>query len=558
MNGDPTETKQTGESASTEPTGESASTEPTGESASTGPSADGDSGPTQQPVESTAEPSESTETADSGSPNDRSSPGSASADVTAADGSLSDAETGQDSALLEDELAADTVRTRTTTVDAATRVDADGRWRVGLLLALVAGAAGVTLSNTGVFLAGIVGLVYAGYASLSRPPETPLVVERRFHPASPSPGARIEVTVRAKNVGSVPIADVRLADDPPAQLDVLEGAPRGAGTVEPGDTLTVSYALRAARGKYEFGDVVTVSRSVSGDGVRRSVHEAGERIVCHAMVESLPLASQTGIGSGRVETDAGGEGLEFFATRNYTRGDPASRVDWNRYATTGELTTVTYRESRSATVVFVVDGRHLTRRAPGEPTAQELCSYATVRVGDALLDAQNQVGTAILDEHYTNAPRVEGMLTPCTGTEQSLRIRALLRTRLGVSVDELGVSVGREFASATGSVNGRRTSSRTQRLIEAIPQGSQVVLVSPLLDETPVRAVAELVARDHVTTVISPDVTTGGTVGGSIERVDRTERVRTLTGTEDVRVVDWSLEEPLQAAVDRASPRWNA
>lgn len=514
---------------------------------------------TTEPAETSA--TGSAETTDGTEANSRAETGDAesvSPEGTESVGAVANGDQGLDSTLLDGQLSEDTVRTRTRTVEAATRADADGRWRIGLLLALTAGAAGVTLSNTGVFLSGIVGLVYAGYASLSGPPETPLVVERTFHPASPSPGDEIAVTVRAKNVGAAPLVDVRVADDPPEALTIVEGDPRGAGTIESGETLTVEYVLRAARGKYEFGDVVTVSRGASGEGVRRSVHEADERVVCYASVESLPLASQTGIGSGRVETDSGGEGLEFYATRTYTRGDPASRVDWNRYATTGELTTVTYRESRSATVVFVVDGRYLDRRAPGEPSAQDLCSYATVRVGDALLDDQNQVGTVILDANYTGAPRVEGMLSPCTGTEQSLRIRALLRTKLGVSVDELGVSVGREFASTTGDANGRRTSSRSQRLIEAVPQGSQVVMVSPLLDDTPVRAVEELVARDHVTTVISPDVTTAATVGGSVERVDRAERVRTLTETEAVRVVDWSLNEPLQAAVDRASPRWYA
>ncbi|WP_123537150.1 DUF58 domain-containing protein [Halosimplex salinum] len=466
----------------------------------------------------------------------------------------------------EPTTADETVRTETTTVDEETVTDVDGRWFAGFLLALVAGAAGVFLSNTGVFLAAIVGLVYAGYATLSGAPSAPLVVERTVTPASPNPGDRMTVTVRAENVGSVVLPDVRLADAPPEGLDVIEGDSRGADTVEPGAAVTLRYVLRASRGRHEFGDVVAVARGASGTGVRRTVYDAAESLVCHAPFESIPLAGQTGIGAGRVETDSGGEGVEFYATREYTQGDPASRVDWNRYATTGELTTVTYRESRAATVVFVVDGRFEERRAPGEPSARDLCSYAAVRAADASLDAQNQVGAAVFDVYGSGRFRARRALDPGTGTEQGLRIRTLLRQRLGATIDDLSVSSTRSTGSGNGSAadgpggGSSKTrsggSGRTLRLVDWLPGGAQVVFVSPLLDDVAVQAVEQLVARDHATTVLSPDVTGDSTPGGAVERIRREARLRSLVGTERVRAVDWSPSEPLQSAVDRASARW--
>ncbi|WP_415382715.1 DUF58 domain-containing protein [Halosimplex sp. TS25] len=458
--------------------------------------------------------------------------------------------------------------TRTTTVSETASVDADDRWVVGLVLALAAGSAGVVLSNTGAFLAGIVGLVYAGYVSLSGPPAAPLVVERTVAPAAPKPGDRATVTVRAENVGSAPLADLRVADDPPEGLEVVDGETRAAGTVESGDALEFSYDLRISRGKHAFGNVVAVARGASGVGVRRTVYGAEATLVCHAPVESLALAGQTGIGSGRVQTDSGGEGVEFYATREYARGDPASRVDWNRYASTGDLTTVTYRESNAATVVFVVDGRFDHRRAVGEPTVRELCCYATVRLADAVLDDQNLVGASVCYYRSSGVIGTLGTVAPDRGPEQTLRIRTLLRAQLDVDVDDLYVSADRESDPAGGDASGERPDAtgrgsgdvgkQNRQLFDAVPDGAQVVFVTPLLDDVSVRTVDELVAREHVTTVVSPDVTDGSTLGGTVERVKRSERLRTVTGTKRVRVVDWTPDEPLQAAVDRAGARWGA
>ncbi|WP_167837260.1 DUF58 domain-containing protein [Halosimplex halophilum] len=452
-----------------------------------------------------------------------------------------------------------------TTGSETTASGVEDRWLAGAVFALASVALGVFLSNTGLFLAAIVGLVYAAYGSVSRPPSPSLVAERRVDPADPNPGDRIAVTVRVENAGEVPLADVRVADEPPADLDVVTGDARGAGTVEPDDHLTVEYELRAARGRHEFGDVTAAARSAAGEAVRRTTFEAGQSLVCHATVDSLPLAAQTGIGAGRVETDSGGEGVEFYATREYAPGDSASRVDWNRYASTGELTTVTYRESKAATVVFLVDGRLRRRAAPGDPDARDLCGYAAVRLADDLLNQGTQVGAAVLATGRGDRFATGGTVPPATGTEQSLRLRALLRTKLDVTVDDLDETVGRSSA-ATGGADAAGRAGRTdghrgiaggrRRLTDGLPAGAQVVFVSPLLDDEAVRVVERLVAHDHATTVVSPDLTGRGTAGAAVERIERSARVRAVTGTRRARIVDWSPAEPLRVAVDRAAARW--
>ncbi|WP_436907223.1 DUF58 domain-containing protein [Halosimplex marinum] len=490
--------------------------------------------------------------------NARAAEADAEAQTAAAD---ADAD-GREFAPLADDGSAETLAA--TTGAETTVAGVENRWAAGAAFALAAVALGVFLSNTGLFLAAVVGLAYAGAASLSRPPSPSLVVDRRVDPVDPDPGDRLAVTVAVRNAGDRPLADVRVADDPPAGLTVVDGDARGAATLEAGERATLTYDLTAARGRHEFGDVTVAARSAVGEAVRRTVFEAEQSLVCHTPVDSLPLAAQTGIGAGRVETDSGGEGVEFYATREYASGDPASRVDWNRFASTGELRTVTYRESKAATVVAVVDGRLQRRAAPGDTDARDLCGYAAVRLADDLLDSGTAVGASVLSAARGGRFGTDGTLEPATGTEQSLRLRALLRTKLGVTVDDLDVTVGRSFAAATGDAGaagrpGRslpRLPGANRRLADAVPAGAQVVFVSPLLDDAAVRAVERLVAHEHATTVVSPDLTDRGTVGTAVERIERAERVGSLTGTERARVVDWSPDEPLQAAVDRAAARW--
>jgi len=435
-------------------------------------------------------------------------------------------------------------------------VERDGRWRAGLLFALAAGSAGVVVGSTAVFLSAIVGLVYSGYATLSAPPVPSLVVERTVDGTSPAPGDTVTVTVTVRNAGSSVLPDVRIADRPPEGLTVEEGRTRHAATVEPGEVVAFSYVLRARRGKHRFADVVTLTRTASGAAARREVHDTGESMVCYASFEALELAEQAGPGTGRVETDTGGEGVEFYATRRYDPSDPVSRIDWNRYAATGELSTVVYRETRAATVVLVVDARHDLRRRPDEPSAVALCGYATVRVADALLEAANDVGIAVADSAGNPDSATGWYLPPDSGAEQSLRIRRLLERVADVSVDDLA------GARETDSGGDRPQSStpmagRIDRFRERFPGDAQVVYVSPLLDGRATYRVERLAARGHATTVLSPNVTDAATAGTTVERIERAERVRSLRSDPDVRVIDWSLDESLQAAVTRDSAGWD-
>ncbi|PSP34277.1 hypothetical protein BRC64_01350 [Halobacteriales archaeon QH_10_67_22] len=496
------------------------------------------------------------------------------------------------------------------------------RWHAGVAVTFAAGVAGVALASTALFLSALVGLVYSAYAAVPFSPQGRLHVQRTVEPRAASPGERVSVTTTVENVGDDVLADVRVHDAPPTELRVLAGETRAAASLTPGETLTVEYELRARRGTHAFGDVTTVAYGLSGDAGRRTVHEGEAELTCFAPFDALELAPQAGPGTGQVQTASGGEGLEFFATREYRPSDPSSRIDWNRYASTGELSTVTYRESHAATVVLLVDGRHRVRRRSDEPTAAALCGYAAVRAGEALLDDHNSVGTVALgldgddpDDPVVDRSRVEKLRTfsfdnlrvaghcrPDRGREQSLRVRTLVERELDARIGDVvggggdrGVSAEADRESEDGTETdregGRSISvygkDETMRLdwtddgasgmsadssVRQATAGeetvdwlrgylddhAQVVFVSPLLDDGATEMVTRLESIGHTVTVVSPRVTTTDRPGGTVSHVRRALRVRSLRRDQQVRLVDWSPDDPLGVAAERAHAGWDS
>jgi uncharacterized protein (DUF58 family) len=427
-----------------------------------------------------------------------------------------------------------------TTAKVTTALATDGnptRWDIGLTVGLLAGATGVLVGNPAVFLSAAVGLTYAGYRYATRPPALELSLDRTLSETSPTPGSTVEVALTVTNEGEESVADLRLVDGVPEKVAVVDGSPRVCTSLRPGESETLTYRIRAYRGRHAFDETVLVARNVSGAAERRAAVTVPTTVTCEAGLEHVPLTSQTVASSGRVSTDAGGQGLEFYATRKHQPSDPMSRIDWKRYARTGELTTVQFRQERAATVILVVDTRpdaHVVREE-GEPDAVWLATYAAERITDALLRASNRVGAALYGPE-------ESYLEPGTGRDQALRVGNLFETIEPPKREP-------EFFGSTKRAWGFAT------LLKRLPSDAQVVFFSPFVDDQPTSAVRRLQAHGHAVTVVTPDLA-GETLGGSISRLDRKRRLSSLRQRE-IRVVEWSPDEPLYTAVDRATARWS-
>ncbi|WP_415380612.1 DUF58 domain-containing protein [Halosimplex sp. TS25] len=383
----------------------------------------------------------------------------------------------------------------------------------------------------------------AGYVYLSSPPSVSLSVEREFAPAEPTPGEEVTVRVRVTNTGDSLVPDLRVVDGVPPAIRVVEGSPRFATALRPEETVSFSYTVEAVRGEHAFDPVHVVVRDFSGalERERHVAAESGAVLAADlelAADESIPVHPHTAQRVGRVVTDTGGSGVELHSVREYQRGDPMSRIDWNRVAATGEFATLLFREEHAATVVLLVDARKQAYAAPrvDAPSAVEHSVAAADVVVSSLIGAGDSVGLAALSPEWC-------WLEPRGGAGQSARARRLLETHAAFD----GRPPDGDFY---GEIEERR-------LRRELPSDAQLLLCSPLCDDEAVVIARQLHARGFPVTVVSPDVTARATTGQRLAAVERAMRISRLRRS-GVRVVDWDTDRPLETALDAAHRRWSA
>lgn len=413
-----------------------------------------------------------------------------------------------------------------------------GRW-VGVAgLALLPVGLGVLLRHPPLLLVGAVGVAYAAYARADTAPRPDLNVTRDLSDSSPQPGDDVTVTLRVRNAGEGIVPDLRLVDGVPPALATEEPARLGTA-LRPGKSATLRYTVTAVRGAHEWDPVHVITRNPSGS------REHDERLAVEttmrctpelAATAALPLRGLTTQYAGRVATDVGGAGLEFHSTREYRHGDPAKRVNWARYARTGELSTLQFREERAATVVLCIDARNESYLAPEpeEPNAVERGVDAASQSFSALVDAGDRVGVAAFGPG-------DCWLSPGTGADHRAKARELLATHPALAP----TPSGDRFLPTTW----------LRRFRRRLPADAQLILFSPVADDFSVTVARRLDAYGHAVTVVSPDPTRDDTPGHQLARVERAARLSALRGA-GIRVVDWG-DEPLATELDRAAARWS-
>jgi len=433
-------------------------------------------------------------------------------------------------------------------VDSATAtVDADdghaietGRWIGISAMVLFAAGIGIAANSPGLLLAALVGVAFLGYARLSRPPAPTLSVTRTVEDGRPSPGDTVTVRLTVENEGERTLPDLRVVDGVPTELSVVEGSPRVGTALRPGQSVRVEYSVEAKRGTHEFDAVTVLARSVSGAHERSVRPAVGTRLTADPPLEMdqlVPLRGLTTPYTGRVPTTTGGEGIEFFATREYRRGDSLSRVDWNRLARDGELSTLEFREERLATVVLVPDLR-LRSYVRGDDEnlhAADRSIAATGELFSALLESGDRVGIAAIASE-------DVWLPPGSGSQHRARARELLATHPAFAPERPDTGVS--------SVWGFRT------ITTRLPPNAQVVLLSPLVDDAAFEMARRFDARGHDVTVVSPAPEVGDSVSERVGDLRRSLRIVQLREV-GIRVAEWDPDERLASTLERAGRRWS-
>jgi uncharacterized protein (DUF58 family) len=414
------------------------------------------------------------------------------------------------------------------------------RWAGLAAATLLIVGVGVVFRSPGPVLAAAVGAGVLAVRAAAAPPSPELSVDRRLSTTTPEPEADVTVEVTVGNEGEA-LYDLRLLDGVPDGLAVVDGPARHATSLRPGDAATFAYTVQASRGRHVWDPATAIARDPIGAHEREVTVTAPTELRCVPAFEGtaeLPLRGLTTPYAGRVSTAVGGDGIEFHAVREYRRGDPRGRVDWNRAARTGELATLELREERAATVVLVVDARRDAYVAP-EPeveSAVERSVHAAGALGGELLSTGDRVGASAFSPRGCWVP-------PDTGTGHRARLR-----------DSLGTDPAFAPTPPTDTDPFIPRLWRT-RFRRRLPTDAQVILFSPCVDDPPIRLAERLHALGHLVTLVAPDPTPPDGVGGRMAGIERGLGLSGLRGS-GVRVLEWSYAEPFAVAADRAARRW--
>jgi uncharacterized protein (DUF58 family) len=420
------------------------------------------------------------------------------------------------------------------------RIETD-RWAGLAGAVLFVAGVGIVLREPGLIVAAAVGVGYLAVARTKSAPAPDLGVTRTVEADDPEPGEDVVITVEVENETDRALLDLRLVDGVPPGLEVTNGSPRCATALSAGDSVRYSYTVTAVRGRHEWTEIEAVTRDVSGSEERATSVDAESTLECVpplGSVSELPLRGLTTQYTGRVSTDVGGSGVEFYALREYRQGDPLRRVDWNRTARTGELTTLQLREERAATVVLVVDSRETAYLAP-EPDGENAVERSVNAAGRTFLTLSNngdRVGVAGLCA-------ADRWLPPGSGIDHRARARTLLATDPAFA------------PTPTGANTSIYVNRWVRRVRERLPPDAQIILFSALCDDAIARAIRQFQAAGHPVTVVSPDPTVRDTAGRGLAWIERRFRVSDLRSA-GVRVVEWD-DEPLGVAVANAEGRWS-
>jgi len=414
-------------------------------------------------------------------------------------------------------------------------------WEGVLAVTTLAGGGGIVFRSPALLLAAVVGIAFAAYAKVAEPIPVDLVVERVLSDDDPDLGDEVEVTVHVKNTGSKTIPDLRLVDGVPESLEVVDGVPRVATFLRAGETTSFTYTVAAKRGTHDFRKLSVYARGFTGAIETTKELATSTEMVATPSLEptaDVPLRQQTSRYAGRVDTNTGGDGLEFYQIREYRPGDSLSRIDWNRHARTGELATLEFREEKAATIVCVLDLRQAAY-VHGEDDNFHAADHGIDAAGQVfatLLETGDRVGIAALSADAV-------WLSPGLGDEHRIRAEELFATHPALSPER----PANYFSLGIGI--------RTLR--QRLPNDAQVIMFSPLADDEAEKAARLLHAHGHAVTVVSPDPTDDRTLGHRVASVERVARITHLRES-GVRVVDWDVDESLTSTLAGARRRWSA
>ena len=399
----------------------------------------------------------------------------------------------------------------------------------GISLILV----GMMISN---FQLMIIGLSFISFIAINGWVEghSDLEINREVSAVNVYKGDDINVVLTIKNKSYRRTQQLEVFDNVPHEMKMRKGVNLMRLNLGPGQTTTIRYTVRCPlRGHYTLGPTSVRYRNAFNLFVSETSVADRSDITVFPQVrdveEALIRSDVPKMYTGATTLKTPGQGMEFYALREYFPGDSFRSINWKAFARTGELM-VNEKTRDAVTDVFIIlDTRDVARIGTVLKNPLEMGTVAAASIANYFIKRRDSVSLVTYGERMDFLP-------PETGDKQHYKVLSQL-----ASVESKG---SMPLQAVTNALSPR------------ISRGSPVFIISSLVgDGTTLSAIRNLSGKGHQVIVLSPSsidlerlVSRIPRMAYEVLKLERQNRLTAISGY-GAKVIDWTPSVDLSEAL---------
>ena len=392
---------------------------------------------------------------------------------------------------------------------------------------------GMMISN---FQLMIVGLTFISFLAINGWVEghSDLEIKRDVSAVNVYKGDDINVVLTLTNKSYRRTQQLEVFDNVPHEMKMRKGINLMRMNLGPGQTATIRYTVRCPlRGHYTIGQTYIRYRNTFNLFVSEtSVGDRSDITVfpqVRDVEEALIRSDVPKMYTGATTLKTPGQGMEFYALREYFPGDSFRSINWKAFARTGELM-VNEKTRDAVTDVFIIlDTRDVARIGTVLKNPLEMGTVAAASIANYFIKRRDSVSLVTYGERMDFLP-------PETGDKQHYKVLSQL--------------------AAVESKGSMPLQAVTNALSPRISRGSPVFIISSLEgDGTTLSAIRNLSGKGHEVIVLSPSsidlerlVSRIPRMAYEVLKLERQNRLTAISGY-GAKVIDWTPSVELSQAL---------
>lgn len=363
-------------------------------------------------------------------------------------------------------------------------------------------------------------LLLVGSRLLARQWIGSLTAERETSRTVADVGDTVEVVVRVRNTGVLPIPWCLVEDLLPRDALMFEPpnlGQRGRRTklmmLAPRSTTELRYELECnLRGYYQIGPTVLETGDLFGLHRRYRVAAAPHFLMVYP--KAIPLLgydvrSRRPLGDVRLTHRLFEDPTRIAGVRPYAAGDSIRRVHWRASARTGVLHSKVFEPSAVAGMTLLVDFHQLSHDRRHEPVRSELAITAAASLSQAVYEMGQQVGLVTNGRDAADRIRLQGW-----GFDMRTRDAARKAAEMLPVSDRLQPVVVPTRVGADQLLRIRATLARLEltdgltlpqlvgECMHRLPRNATAVVILPMVDDAAIVAMSMLKRQGFVVAAV--------------------------------------------------------